>query len=134
MPGTMTGPACPDCGGEMYDNRATKKNPKQPDFKCKDYKAGCQGVIWPPKTAVVNGNRQQSRTQAQPTTIGDLPGDPAPLTDVDFATLCNRYRECVGYVVKQIVPGLVQADIGCDPASIAAMSATLFIARTKANV
>ena len=42
--------ACPKCNGPMWDNRATKKNPKQPDFKCKD-KAGCDGVIWPPKPA-----------------------------------------------------------------------------------
>lgn len=27
---------CPTCGGEMYDNRQNKKNPKAPDFKCKD--------------------------------------------------------------------------------------------------
>jgi hypothetical protein len=39
--------ACPNCGGAMWDNRASKKNPKQPDFKCKD--KGCEGVIWPPR-------------------------------------------------------------------------------------
>lgn len=38
---------CPKCGGEMYDNRQTKKSPKQPDYKCKAYKEGCEGVIWP---------------------------------------------------------------------------------------
>lgn len=36
---------CPKCGGEMWDNRATKFNPKAPDFKCKD--KTCEGVIWP---------------------------------------------------------------------------------------
>src|SRR5690349_7402634 len=34
---------CPKCGGEMWDNRASKRNPKAPDFKCKD--KGCDGVI-----------------------------------------------------------------------------------------
>lgn len=29
-------PACPNCGGEMYDNRGNKRNPKAPDFRCKD--------------------------------------------------------------------------------------------------
>lgn len=29
-------PACPTCGGEMWDNRKDKTNPKSPDFKCKD--------------------------------------------------------------------------------------------------
>ena len=40
-------PPCPKCGGEMWDNRENKRNPKAPDFKCKN--AGCDGVIWPPR-------------------------------------------------------------------------------------
>ncbi len=31
----------------MWDNREKKRNPKAPDFKCKDQ--DCDGVIWPPK-------------------------------------------------------------------------------------
>jgi hypothetical protein len=42
-------PPCPKCQGEMWDNRVGKKNPKAPDFKCKD--KGCDGVIWPPREA-----------------------------------------------------------------------------------
>ena len=42
-------PACPKCGGRMWDNRATKRNPKAPDFKCRD--RGCDGVVWPPRDA-----------------------------------------------------------------------------------
>ena len=41
--------SCPKCGGRMWDNRATKRNPKAPDFKCRD--RSCDGVIWPPKDA-----------------------------------------------------------------------------------
>lgn len=37
-------PDCPDCGGPMWDNRGSKKNPKQPDFKCKD--GDCNKAIW----------------------------------------------------------------------------------------
>jgi hypothetical protein len=29
-------PQCPKCGGAMWDNRKDKKNPKAPDFKCRD--------------------------------------------------------------------------------------------------
>lgn len=29
-------PLCPRCGGQMWDNRKDKKNPKAPDFKCRD--------------------------------------------------------------------------------------------------
>jgi hypothetical protein len=42
-------PGCPKCGGRMWDNRLTKRNPKAPDYKCRD--RSCDGVIWPPKGA-----------------------------------------------------------------------------------
>jgi hypothetical protein len=38
-------PICPKCGGRMWDNRLSKRNPKAPDFKCRD--RSCDGVIWP---------------------------------------------------------------------------------------
>src|SRR5215210_4639573 len=41
--------SCPKCGGRMWDNRLTKRNPKAPDYKCQD--RSCDGVIWPPKGA-----------------------------------------------------------------------------------
>jgi hypothetical protein len=41
-------PSCSKCGGRMWDNRLTKRNPKAPDYKCRD--RGCDGVVWPPKT------------------------------------------------------------------------------------
>lgn len=40
-------PSCPKCGGRMFDNRMTKRNPKAPDFKCRS--RSCDGVIWPPR-------------------------------------------------------------------------------------
>ena len=44
-----SGPVCPKCEGPVWDNRATKRNPKAPDFKCRD--RSCDGVIWPEKGA-----------------------------------------------------------------------------------
>ena len=38
-------PPCPKCGGRMWDNRIGKRNPRAPDFKCRD--RSCDGVIWP---------------------------------------------------------------------------------------
>jgi hypothetical protein len=40
-------PSCPKCGGRMWDNRISKRNPKAPDFKCRS--RSCDGVIWPPR-------------------------------------------------------------------------------------
>jgi hypothetical protein len=37
-------PACPVCSGRMWDNRTNKRNPKAPDFKCRDRR--CEGVVW----------------------------------------------------------------------------------------
>lgn len=31
----------------MWDNRLTKRNPKAPDYKCRD--RNCDGVVWPSK-------------------------------------------------------------------------------------
>ena len=42
-------PNCEKCGGAMWDNRIDKKNPKGPDFKCKD--KACAHAVWLPKDA-----------------------------------------------------------------------------------
>ena len=49
-PVAESSPVCPKCQGEMWDNRASKRNPRAPDFKCKT--AGCEGVIWPPRDPI----------------------------------------------------------------------------------
>lgn len=41
-------PSCPKCGGRMWDNRLSKRNPKAPDYKCRS--RSCDGVVWPPKS------------------------------------------------------------------------------------
>ena len=38
----------------MWDDRTSKRNPRAPDFKCKNKPKerggpGCEGVIWPPR-------------------------------------------------------------------------------------
>jgi hypothetical protein len=45
--------SCPKCGGRTWDNRLTKRNPKAPDYKCRD--RSCDGVIWPPKGEAAKG-------------------------------------------------------------------------------
>ena len=50
-PVTKSDTKCPNCGGDMWDNRSKKAsgefNPAAPDFSCKD--KSCGGKIWPPK-------------------------------------------------------------------------------------
>ena len=64
-------PSCPKCSGDMWDNRVGKKNPKAPDFKCKDRE--CDGVIWPPRDAT---RAATSANQSAETMVA--PGDGMP--------------------------------------------------------
>jgi hypothetical protein len=43
-------PSCPMCGGRMWDNRLSKRNPRAPDYKCRSHT--CEGVIWPPRISL----------------------------------------------------------------------------------
>src|SRR5579884_2428616 len=57
-------PSCPKCGGRMWDNRVSKRNPKAPDYKCRS--RSCDGVIWPARSAAASNAE---------------PADAAPATD-----------------------------------------------------
>lgn len=63
--------SCPKCGGRMWDNRLTKRNPRAPDFKCQN--RSCDGVIWPPKAPTApatDGKEPRKSPQAEPVLIG----------------------------------------------------------------
>lgn len=71
-------PSCPKCGGRMWDNRLSKRNPKAPDFKCRD--RSCDGVIWPPRPAAAPAARSGSSGVAQSDPAGQADAlDPSPL-------------------------------------------------------
>lgn len=73
-------PSCPKCGGRMWDNRLTKRNPKAPDFKCRN--RSCDGVIWPPRnTASGNG---AAATRAEPAADLALGAQPAESGEIPF--------------------------------------------------
>ena len=56
--------ACPKCGGRTWDNRLTKRNPKAPDFKCRD--RSCDGVVWPPRGAEKGGSEEEREPMTPP--------------------------------------------------------------------
>ena len=56
-----TQPICPKCGGRMWDNRLSKRNPKAPDFKCRD--RSCDGVIWPARPAAAGAGRETTNSK-----------------------------------------------------------------------
>lgn len=51
-------PSCPRCGGRMWDNRLSKRNPKAPDYKCRS--RSCDGVIWPARAGSSSASRADS--------------------------------------------------------------------------
>jgi hypothetical protein len=54
-------PACPKCGGLVWDNRTTKRNPKAPDYKCRS--RSCDGVIFPPRPGEEPAQRPTAASQ-----------------------------------------------------------------------
>jgi len=69
-------PSCPKCGGRMWDNRLSKRNPKAPDYKCRN--RSCDGVIWPAKAG--------QRTSTNGNSAADEPSFPlVPETDAATA-------------------------------------------------
>ena len=120
----------------MWDNRETKKNPKAPDYKCRD--KACDGVIWPPKPG------QRSPVSAPPakqgfSSGGPLPGEEEgpPVWDDTSSVLPSMsqldaifglYSACFEFAYK-IAHAKMGAD--CTHEGIAAMAATLFIQARK---
>ena len=75
--------SCPKCGGRMWDNRLTKRNPRAPDFKCRD--RSCDGVIWPAKPGAEKKENGESAGEKE--TAGawvPLPGAPLIPDDADL--------------------------------------------------
>ncbi|PYP64863.1 MAG: hypothetical protein DMD26_12560 [Gemmatimonadetes bacterium] len=73
-------PSCPKCGGRMWDNRLSKRNPKAPDFKCRN--RSCDGVIWPAKP----GQRTSTNGRGSDDQSDELPLVPdaeAPTPEAD---------------------------------------------------
>jgi len=46
----------------MWDNRLSKRNPKAPDFKCRD--RSCDGVIWPARPGGTAGQQTAKAADA----------------------------------------------------------------------
>ncbi|HUS60620.1 MAG TPA: hypothetical protein VMY34_00395 [Acidimicrobiales bacterium] len=85
-------PACPICGGAMWDDRTSKRNPKAPDFKCKNKPKerggpGCEGVIWPPRDGspspypAASPRRSGGTMTAPPPNDAPFPDAPPPFDD-----------------------------------------------------
>jgi hypothetical protein len=70
--------SCPKCGGRMWDNRLTKRNPKAPDYKCQN--RSCDGVIWPPRPAatVPAGDEKDEKPESRASALVGAEEDELP--------------------------------------------------------
>ena len=125
-------PACPVCGGRMWDNRSRKTNPKAPDFKCRTPE--CSGRIWPGQLTV------ESHADVP---VGDTTR-PGPLADavrsvVETVTAQTRraqvraelracYLDATDFVLGEVRAKYEAAGVPCTDATVAAITATVFIA------
>lgn len=127
-------PSCPKCRGVMWDNRVGKRNPRAPDFRCRD--RSCDGVIWPPK----DGNPAPAakpalafdETDAEERAELAKATTPAP-NHIGLATAqaVDDYNEILELVLQTTVPRLMKADIGVSPESINATVATILIHKQR---
>jgi hypothetical protein len=136
-------PACPKCGGRLWDNRVTKKNPKAPDYKCRD--ATCDGVIWPPKNgAAPAAAPRPAATAKAPMALGatmpweeeetgaaPTPTRHAVIVESGVEAQFTLYSRCLDKAVSEVLrTGLDK--LGGDVAgAIVAAAATLFIQASR---
>ena len=70
-------PICPNCNGPMWDNRVNKKNPKGPDFKCKD------------KACIVPGSKYVSGFYLDSDYVSGIPPEEVPVREQHVKATTN---------------------------------------------
>ena len=82
----------------MWDNREGKKNPRAPDFKCKD--RNCDGVIWPPRGRQAQGGQPR----AIPRAYSAPPQAAAPeLTPRQYLMQCANLLELCHNAARAVI-------------------------------
>lgn len=125
-------PACPKCGGRMWDNRANKRNPRAPDFKCRQ--RACDGVLWPGQhhaaTPIITARQpqQDNTTEEWATAEATEPAPSGATIPGRRARLRRCYLDLAEFVLREVRPKYEAAGVPCRDATVAAITATLFIA------
>lgn len=129
---------CQQCGSQdFWDNRETKTNPKQPDYKCKQ----CGKAIWlQPKGAKSGGYSKPVRQSPPPNYAPDGPDQSAPPPPELYAEpqeikqrVQSLYLEHLEFVLASVIPPLEEKGIPCDMTGVNAACATLMIQQGKAR-
>lgn len=116
MAGKVAPINCPKCGGAMWNNVEGKRNPKAPDYACKD-KQGCGAGVWlkdTEKAALSAVSSNGAGTHRPPVVLDKM------------MRACVKAAQSIG--TELFKDGEVT---GLDDALTLNMATTLFIARTK---
>lgn len=120
-------PSCPTCGGRMWDNRQSKRNSKAPDFKCRT--RSCDGVLWPGQHRVAAPVTQLPRL-AEVRNVA-APREPEDEVTSPLAVLRQKYLDITDFVLDSVRPRYAAHGLECAPETVAAITATLYIAETR---
>lgn len=122
MAGSKAPAQCPKCGGDMWDNIDTKKNPKAPDYACKD-KQGCGAGIW-----LTDTQKNAARAQQAPA-AGGGGGAPRPMGNIILDTMMYRcLQSAYAMLDKNVKDGKISS-YTCE--NSLNLATTLFISRTR---
>ena len=122
---------CPKCGSQLWDNRAGKKNPKAPDFKCKN--KSCDGCFWPPSNKdPFQWADEANATGHRPTAPDSAPSRSAP----SGLSRIERYWQLFDETLDRLNTRSAGLQVGgeripVDLTSINAMVATQFISENN---
>lgn len=119
---------CPKCqNSEMWDNRFDKKNPKGPDFKCKD--PACAHAIWiEKKKPVAKQAAGPGMPAVEPRPIAERP---ARWT---WPTLSETYLQSLLIARKQVVGLATSLKLEVRLEDILSAAHTVFIAASRDGV
>lgn len=107
---------CPKCSGPMWDNRNNKRNPKSPDFKCKNRE--CGHAIW----------EQRERSG---------PGMPAAAPangKWTWGQLAKLYEGSLKIAEKTLAASAARTKLPLTSDNLLAGAATLFIAASRDGI
>jgi len=122
-------PACPKCGGPMWDNRDSKRNPRAPDFRCRNRM--CDGVLWPGQhhaavpiigrtpRAGASGNGAENQSETSGNGRDGL------------SALRRCYLDVTEFVLSHVRDVYERHGVRWSAGAFASITATLFIAETK---
>lgn len=104
---------CEKCGSDMWDNRRDKRNPRSPDYKCKD--KGCGHGVWTEPRGGNNGRQTVA----------------APSTERQKKPHATTYLNCLAVSILQLAPKLKEHGFQVTTENVLNMTTTLFIEASK---